>query len=66
MSKQITPTHHKLLVASYFLAAMSTLLSALAAISAASENGKLLYPDINGTAQPFNNTTSNAKRYFEL
>jgi hypothetical protein len=65
MSKQNTPMHRKLLVASYFLGALSTLLSALAAISAASEHGKLLYPDINNTAQP-TNPASNAKKYFEL
>ncbi len=60
MSKQ-TPTHQKLLIASYFLAAFSTLLSALAAISAASEHGKLMYPDINSSPQPSNPT----KNYFD-
>lgn len=65
MSKQSKPIHHKLLIASYILGALSTLLSALAAVSACSENGKLLYPDIN-TPQPSNNQASNAKKYFEL
>jgi hypothetical protein len=59
------PTHKKLLIASYFLGAVSTLLAALAAISAASENDKLLYPDINGQ-QPQTNPTSNARKYFDL
>jgi len=63
MSKKTT--HHRLLIASYFLAALSTLLSALAAISAASENGKLLYPDINNPTQP-TNPAPNTKKYFEL
>lgn len=67
MSKQSKPIHHKLLIASYVLGALSTLLSALAAVSACSESGKLLYPDINNSTQSFNNnTTSNAKRYFEM
>ena len=65
MSKQSKPIHHKLLIASYVLGALSTLLSALAAVSACSETGKLLYPDINSATQP-TNSTSNAKRYFEL
>lgn len=66
MSKQNTPTHHKLLLASYVLAATASLLSALASIIASSENGKLLYPDINNQTPPGPQPTQNARKYFEL
>ena len=65
-NKRSTPMHHKLLVVSYLFATFSTLLAALAAISAASDGGKLMYPDINNPTQPINNSGSNAKKYFEL
>ena len=67
MSSNKRPVHQKLLVASYILASVSTLLGALAAIGATIEQGKLEYPPVNNGPMPVSTPPKQPERkYFDL
>ena len=62
------PIHQRLLIASYILGSISTLLAALAAIGATVDQGRLEYPPVNGPipSPPTGKSTEPSKRYFEM
>ena len=62
------PIHQRLLIASYVLSSIGTLLGALAALGATIDHGKLEYPPVsNGATPPLPTSKSSdaGKKYFE-
>lgn len=59
------PLHQRLLIASYILGSVSTLLGALAAVGATLERNELQYPPVNGPTPSQPPKPSEPRRYFD-